>query len=218
MNLNRIYEYRFKDVKPELKNKVWKVIANFIYKKLDEPISVLDPAGGMCEFINNVPCKKKTTIDLNESFIKKHADSDVDIIIGNCLKVDLHNETFNGVFVSNFLEHLNSAEEASDFLNKMYNSLKPGGQIAIIGPNFKYAYKKYFDISDHKLILTHLSLLELLHEAKFEIKYCFPRFLPFSFSSNLPIKGWLVFLYLKMPFVWFVFGEQFLIIAKKSKN
>ncbi len=55
MNYNRIYEYRFKYVDNVKKQKTWKLISEFVDKKLHQPKTILDPADGNCEFINNFP-------------------------------------------------------------------------------------------------------------------------------------------------------------------
>jgi hypothetical protein len=58
MNYDRIYEYRFKGVDRNKKLSTWKIIAEFIHEKLGKPSSMIDPAAGDCEFINQVPAKK----------------------------------------------------------------------------------------------------------------------------------------------------------------
>ena len=57
---------------------------------------------------------------------------------------------------------------------------------------------------------------EHLYGAGFELVETHPRFLPLSFRGKLPVHKLLVRLYLKMPFIWFLFGKQFLIIAEKK--
>ena len=98
----------------------------------------------------------------------------------------------------------------------MYDTIKPGGRIAVIGPNFKYAYKEYFDFADHTVVLSELGVEEHLYGAGFEMLKTYPRFLPLSFRGKLPVHKFLVQLYLKMPFVWSFFGKQFLLIAEKK--
>jgi SAM-dependent methyltransferase len=129
--------------------------------------------------------------------------------------MDLPSGYFAAVFISNFLEHLNSHEEIHILLKNMYNSLRKGGRIAVIGPNFKYCFKEYFDFADHKIILTHLSLEEHIYSAGFNIIKVIPRFLPVSFRGRLPINKLIVRTYLSTPFFWKLFGKQFLIIAEK---
>jgi hypothetical protein len=86
--------------------------------------------------------------------------------------------------------------------------------LAIMGPNFKYCAREYFDCADHVLALTHVSVEEHLIAADFELQEIVPRFLPFSFRSRLPASARLTRLYLQMPLLWRVAGSQFLLLAR----
>ncbi|MBK9329811.1 MAG: methyltransferase domain-containing protein [Sphingobacteriales bacterium] len=217
MNHNRIYEYRFADVDMQKKNVVWKEIAHFLYDThLNKPQKTLDPAGGLCEFINHVPSAERWTIDLSDE-VKKFAAPDIKTIIGNNLEVELPENYFDGVFISNFLEHLNSQFEVAEFLERMFKTLKSKGRIVIMGPNFRYTYKDYFNFADHTVILTELGVAEHLYGAGFNIVKNYPQFLPLSFRSKgfLPVNSFIIKTYLNMPFAWKFLGEQFLLVAEK---
>ncbi|MFI5219117.1 MAG: methyltransferase domain-containing protein [Bacteroidia bacterium] len=215
MNFDRIYEYRFRGIDLKKKQIIWKEISDFLYHKLNKPEKVLDPAGGMCEFINSFPAKEKWAIDLNEPFLQKHADKSVKKIIGNSLEVDIPENYFELIFVSNFLEHLNSQQEVAFFLKRMRQKLCKGGKIVVMGPNFKYTAKNYFDFADHTVMLTELGLAEHLYGAGFNVSEIIPRFLPLSFRGKLPANKFLARTYLSIPLLWSVFGKQFLVIAEK---
>jgi hypothetical protein len=75
--------------------------------------------------------------------------------------------------------------------------------------------KEYFDFADHILPLTHVTVLEQLHAAGFEVEQVVPRFLPYSFSGVLPASAALVRAYLHMPLVWRVLGKQFLVVGRR---
>ena len=62
MNYNRIYEYRFQGVDKSKKLSTWKLIAEFIHEKLGKPVSIIDPAAGSCEFINQSPSHERPLI------------------------------------------------------------------------------------------------------------------------------------------------------------
>jgi SAM-dependent methyltransferase len=215
MNFDRIYEYRFQGIDEKKKLITWQEIADFMYKKLGAPASILDPAAGKCELINAIESKEKWAVDLNDYFIKKYAAPDIRIVIGDIFKVELPPDHFDAVFISNFLEHLNSQEEVAALLEKMYRSLRPGGKIAVMGPNFRYTFRSYFDFADHTVILTELGLAEHLYGAGFEIGEIHARFLPLSFRGGLPVSRSLVRTYLSLPFAWRFLGKQFLVIATK---
>ncbi|MDB5228480.1 MAG: Methyltransferase type 11 [Bacteroidota bacterium] len=215
MNYKRIYSYRFEKVDMEKKNIVWNEIAHFLYDtQLTKPQKMLDPAGGLCEFINHIPSPERWTIDLSEE-IKKYADPQIKTIIGNNLEVDLPENYFDGVFISNFLEHLNSQFEVADFLERMFKAMRSKGRIVIMGPNFRHTYKDYFNFADHTVILTELGVAEHLYGAGFNILEIYDKFLPLTFRRGLPVSRFLINTYLKMPFAWRFFGEQFLLVAEK---
>jgi hypothetical protein len=65
MNYDRIFEYKFKAVDRANKKVIWMEIVNFIYKKLGNPESMMDPAAGQYEFVNVVPSKEKRAINMN---------------------------------------------------------------------------------------------------------------------------------------------------------
>jgi SAM-dependent methyltransferase len=214
MNYEKIYEYRFQGVDKKKKLGVWKIIAEFIHTRLGSPNVILDPAAGDCEFINQVPGKERWAVDMGEHTAAA-AETGIKVITGNNLTVELPENYFDGVFVSNFLEHLHTQEEVASFLERMHKILKPGGRIAIIGPNFRYCFKNYFDFADHSVILTELGLAEHLYGAGFKVKEIHSKFLPLSFRGKIPVTEFLVKLYFKIPFAWRIMGKQFLLIGEK---
>jgi hypothetical protein len=63
---------------------------------------------------------------------------------------------------------LKIAENPDDvykYLMQLRKSLKPGGKLAIMGPNFRYCVKGYYDFADHLLPLTHRTIEEHLAAA-----------------------------------------------------
>lgn len=217
MNLPRIYRYRFAGIDQARKNVVWKEIAEFLYAThLGRPTRILDPAGGFCEFINHVPAAERWTIDLSDE-IRQFANSGVKTLIGDNRCIELPDEYFDAVFISNFLEHLTSQEEVAAFLERMCRALCSGGRIVVMGPNFRYTYRDYFNFADHTVILTETGLAEHIYGAGFEVQSIVPRFLPLSFRSrsHLPISPFLIRTYLKLPLAWKLLGQQFLVTGRK---
>jgi hypothetical protein len=84
-----------------------------------------------------------------------------------------------------------------------------------MGPNIKYVNGAYWDFWDHIIPLSDASIVEVLKLKGFKIIKCYPRFLPYSMSTGKTPPLFLVWLYLKMPFIWPMFGKQFLVIAQK---
>jgi hypothetical protein len=97
----------------------------------------------------------------------------------------------------------------------MRDRLAPGGRIAIMGPNFRYCAKEYFDCADHTVILTHVGVEEHLYAAGFDVEAVEPRFLPYSFRGRLPASAALTRRYLGLPLAWRLLGKQFLAIGRR---
>ena len=96
---------------------------------------------------------------------------------------------FDGIFVSNFLEHLPNQDSIGAVLAKLRASMEPGGALAVLGPNFRYCAGRYFDCADHALALTHVAVLEHMYASGFEVTAVIPRFLPYSFCGLNPGIG-----------------------------
>jgi len=121
------------------------------------------------------------------------------------------------VFTSNFLEHLPNKKTLDSFLDEVKAVLKPSGKYIILGPNLRYLPGEYWDFYDHHLGLTHLSLSEALKLKGFEIEVCIDRFLPYTTQGSSLTHPFFIWLYLRLPLAWKIFGKQFFIIARKIK-
>jgi hypothetical protein len=213
MNYERLYHYRFRGVDQEKRQAVWSEIAAYVYRRMGAPSRVLDPAAGRCEFINAIPADERWVVDTVD--YGEFRDSGVKAIFGDVLDVELPAGHFDGVFVSNFLEHLTSQDAIAVVLGKLCASMRRGGTIAVVGPNFRYCAAEYFDCADHTVALTHVSVAEHLHAAGFEVTAVISRFLPYSFRGVLPASRLLTRAYLRVPVLWRVLGKQFLVLGVK---
>jgi hypothetical protein len=209
----RLYQYRFRDVDQAARQRVWDEIARYVYGRMGEPQRVLDPAAGRCEFINAVPAGERWVVDAVDH--GEFRDAAVHAIIADIQEAELPVDYFDGVFVSNFLEHLPTQEVVAAVLAKLREAMTVGGRIVIMGPNFRYCYKEYFDCADHTLALTHLGAAEHLYAAGFEVEAVVARFLPFSFRGVLPPSARLTRQYLRLPLLWPVLGRQFFLIGRR---
>jgi hypothetical protein len=215
INYERLYEYRFRDVDQASRQAVWREIATYVHGRMGEPERVLDPAAGRGEFITAVPAAERWGVDM-----VKQADLEafgVKMIIADIMDAELPEAYFDGVFLSNFLEHMPSQDAVGAVLGKLYSAMSPGGRIAIIGPNFRYCARDYFDCADHTVVLTHVSMAEHLYAAGFEITSVAPRFLPYSFRGLLPPSPRLTRTYLRTSAMWRLLGKQFFLIARKPR-
>ena len=98
----------------------------------------------------------------------------------------------------------------------MRDAMERDGRIAIMGPNYRYCSKEYWDCADHYVALTHVAIDEHLYAAGFEPERTIPRYLPYSFRGILPPSPQLTKLYLKTPPAWRILGKQFLVIGRKT--
>jgi SAM-dependent methyltransferase len=213
INYERLYDYRFRDVDQAGRQAVWREIASYVHGRMGAPERVLDPAAGRGEFITAVPAAERWGVDLVSQ--GDFAAAGVKMIIGDIMDTELPAGHFDGVFLSNFLEHLPSQDAVGTVLGRLREAMSPGGRIAIIGPNFRYCAREYFDCADHSVILTHVSMAEHLYAAGFEITLTVPRFLPYSFRGLLPPSPRLTRSYLHTPPLWRLLGKQFFLIASK---
>jgi SAM-dependent methyltransferase len=214
--LTEIYDRRFKNTHA-YRLKVWQVmISNFFFKWINKDSSVLDLGCGYGEFINNIQARRKWGMDLNPA-TGERLNEDVEFIEQDCSsKWDaLANEQVDLIFTSNFFEHLPNKKCLSDTLNNAFKALKPGGILIAMGPNIKYLTGLYWDFYDHHVILTEKSLSEALEIEGFEIEKCIPRFLPYTMVGGFEYPLVLIKAYLYLPFLWWIKGKQFLVIAKK---
>jgi hypothetical protein len=216
IDYQRLYEYRFRDVDQASRQAVWHEIAAYLYGRMGTPTKVLDPAAGRCEFINAIPAAERWAVDTVDHHEFRH--SDVKVIIDDILDAELPLAYFDGVFVSNFLEHLPSQDAIGAVLAKLHASMEPGGTLAVLGPNFRYCSGEYFDCADHTLALTHVAIVEHLHAAGFKVTAVTPRFLPYSFRGRLPSSPALTRSYLRVPALWRVLGKQYLVLGVKGST
>jgi SAM-dependent methyltransferase len=214
LNYQRLYEYRFRGVDQEARTAVWSEIGPFIYERLGRPQRVLDPAAGRCEFLNSISAAERWGVDLVD-YEESWADPGVKIVVGDVMKVELPTDYFDVVWISNFLEHLSDQQEVAAFLERMYAVLRPGGRIAIMGPNFRYCAKQYFDMADHNVILTHIGVEEHVYAAGFDVERIDAQFLPYSFRGRLPPSPALTRRYLRTPLAWRLLGKQFLAVGRR---
>jgi ubiquinone/menaquinone biosynthesis C-methylase UbiE len=216
-NLESLYENRFDSNELERRKALWQILCrDFFQNYVPKDSVVLDIGAGYCEFINNISCAKKYAIDLNKN-TARYADPSVKVF--TCPSVDMQpipNESIDVVFMSNFLEHLESRQQIMQTLMETWRVLKPAGSIIILQPNIRYLYKEYWDFFDHCIPLSDKSLAEAILTAGFTIKQSIPRFLPYTTKSRFPQFSFLVRVYLKMPLAWKIFGKQAFVFAQKN--
>jgi Methyltransferase domain len=214
LNYERLYNFRFRNVDQGGRVAVWKEVAPHVHGIMGSPDKLLDPAAGRGEFISAIPARETWAVDA-VSYEQAIHKPDTKVIVSPIMDAELPPDYFDGVYVSNFLEHLYDQEAIHQFLLKMSGVMESDGRIAIMGPNYRYCSSEYWDYADHFVALTHIAIEEHLYAAGFDVERTIPQYLPYSFSGNLPHAPWLVKLYLRTPLAWRVLGKQFLVIGRK---
>lgn len=213
IDYERLYQFRFRDVDQRSRQAVWTEVARWLYARIGAPARVLDVAAGRGEFINSVPAAERWAVDVVDR-PELHDDPGVRTVIGDILDIDLPEGYFDAIVASNLLEHFATQDVVGGFLQRARRMLRPGGHMVVLGPNFRYCAREYFDCADHTLALTHVAVEEHLYAAGFEVESVVPRFLPYSFRGRLPTGSRLVRAYLRCPPAWRLLGKQFLVIGR----
>ena len=215
MNVETTYAHRFDRIERD-RSIVWKVLTRHFFQRWVGPADVvLDLGAGYCEFINNISAGRKYALDLNPVTPSK-ADSDVTVYSHDAaMPWPLPADSVDLVFTSNFFEHLESKKALISCLAEIRRVLRPGGIFIALGPNIRHCYDVYWDFIDHYLPLSDRSLVEAIELVGLRIDEVIPRFLPYTMSGKKPPSRFLLRFYLKLRFVWPMFGKQFLIVAGK---
>ncbi len=194
------------------RDRVWGAICRYLQRHVPEDGAVLDLGAGYCSFVNHIRAATRHALDASPE-LPRHAAAGVTAHIGRCEDLSAFaSGTLDAVFASNLLEHLEwpSIERTLDEVRRV---LKPGGRLILLQPNFRYCAGTYFDDYTHRTIFTHVGLGDLLASRGFAVERVVPRFLPFSFKSRGPKWGFLVALYLRLP--WRPLARQMLVVARR---
>jgi hypothetical protein len=79
---------------------------------------------------------------------------------GQALSSVLPERYFGTVFMSNYLEHLESSLAVIEQLAVAAQLLTPGGHVIVLQPKIRLVGPRYWDFIDHRVALTERSLLE----------------------------------------------------------
>lgn len=198
------------------RSKVWRAISEFLQKFINcDSDTVLDLGAGYCDFINNIKARNRFALDLNPDS-SSYCDEKVSFICSSALKMDgIPNNSIDVIFASNLLEHFDNSDLDLMF-NEFERVLVGSGRVILLQPNFRFAYKEYFDDYTHKKVFSHVSLANFLESKGYVIIALIPKFLPFSLKSRLPKSYYLTKLYL---FSFFrPMAKQMLIVAQKKEQ
>ena len=195
---------------PDLRRDVlWKALVSTYFQRLiPETGCTLELGAGYAHFINHVRSGRKIAVDIWEG-LRDHAAPDVEILIRSaCDLSGIEPASVDFAFASNLTEHL-TREEFAALLRQLHEKLKPGGTLNLLQPNYRFAYREYFDDYTHVAVYSDRSLCDFVAANGFRVLECRPRFLPLTVKSRLPVSALLIRLYLLSP--WKILGKQMLV-------
>jgi SAM-dependent methyltransferase len=180
---------------------VWRAIAAHLATLVPPEAAVLEVGAGYCHWINNVVARRRVALDVWPG-MTAHAAPGVDTLVldaaGGLDTVEP--ASFDVALASNVLEHF-APDVAAVVVRGLARVLRPGGRLILIQPNFRHAFRQYFDDYTHRAVFTDVSLPALLRAEGFAIDRVEARFLPYSMrDTRMPMAAWLVRAYLASPF------------------
>jgi 2-polyprenyl-3-methyl-5-hydroxy-6-metoxy-1,4-benzoquinol methylase len=214
--LPELYDARFDEREVSSKDAVWREIVRFLQRYIDPAAPVVDVACDRGHFIRWVAATERWATDIRD--VAEHLPADVRFVRSSGLELasTLPAGHFGTVFMSNYLEHLESSDQVIDQLRVARELLRPGGRVIVLQPNIRLVGPRYWDFIDHRVALTERSLLEAAELAHLRTVDLITRFLPYSTKGRLPSAPWLVRGYLRVRPAWWVLGRQTLYVGEAA--
>jgi ubiquinone/menaquinone biosynthesis C-methylase UbiE len=194
------------------RERVWRHIAAYLTRWIDPAASVLDVGAGHCSFVNAVQAGRRVAVDIHDP--APFAAPGVETLVARANELDgLEDTSFDVVFASNLLEHLERTEIV-EALAEFKRILRPDGTLILIQPNFRLCANEYFDDYTHVTPLSDRSLVDLLGATGFLMLAVEPRFLPLTLRSRGARLAFLVPSYLRSP--WRPCAKQMLVVCRAA--
>jgi SAM-dependent methyltransferase len=216
-NLRSIYARRFTDADAARRRLVWREIAHYLQRYVPTTSVIVDIACDRGNFINQIEARERWAVDLRD--VSGHLEPDIRFVQADGLLLLDHllPASMDVVFMSNYLEHLASADFVIQQLVVVRKLLKPGGRVIVLQPNIRLVGGSYWDFLDHRTPITEKSLEEAGRTAGLVTEELITRFVPYTTKSSIPQWGWLVRAYLAFRPAWRVFGRQTLYVARRPE-
>ncbi|GJD94906.1 class I SAM-dependent methyltransferase [Methylobacterium iners] len=191
---------------------LWQALWRHHFRRVVAPDAcVLDLGAGYGDFINTVVARRRIAVDLWPD-LARHLAPGVEPVLAPATDLSaIAAGSVDLVFASNLFEHLTQQDFIAT-LAEIRRVLGPGGTLTILQPNYRYAYREYFDDYTHVAVYSHISLADLLRAHGWDVTDVRPRFLPLTVKSRLPVWPGLIAAYLRSPMK--PMGKQMLISAR----
>jgi SAM-dependent methyltransferase len=195
---------------------VWSSLWRYYFRRIVPADGcVVDLGCGYGDFINAVQARRRIALDRWGGF-KAHLEPGIEAVVGEVTDLrPIADRSVDLVFASNLFEHISQADFAA-VLQSLSAKLTDRGSLVILQPNYRYAYREYFDDYTHVAVYSHVSLADFLTAHGWEVMECQPRFLPLTVKSRLPVWPALIALYLALPFK--PMGKQMLLRARPRRS
>jgi SAM-dependent methyltransferase len=216
-----IYTSRFSLCEERAREGTWRILVeDFLKPYIRESDTVVDLGAGDGHFIRNVKAARRVAIDLSEH-VTSLEQFGIEVLQIPATEIfERMGASVDVIMMSNFLEHLPDKRVLVAVLEECRKCLRSDGRLLIFQPNVTYVGARYWDYIDHHIALNEHSLSEALEICGYKIDRLIPRFLPYTAKSPAgriaaacPVK--LVRLYLRIPLLWRIFGQQTFVAASK---
>lgn len=195
---------------------LWRSLYRFFFKRwIREEDCVVELGAGYGHFINNVIARRRIALDAWPD-MPKYLQPGVECQIRSVTDLSfLQDASVDFAFASNLSEHI-TQDELAQVLRQLEDKFSVRGLLCLLQPNYRYAYREYFDDYTHITVYSHLTICDFLGAHGYEIVDCRPRFMPLTVKSRLKIYSFLIWLYLHSPVK--PMGKQMLIIARPTRT
>jgi SAM-dependent methyltransferase len=215
-SIERVYERRFSGADADRKDDIWREIVRYLQRYVGDEATVMDVACDRGHFIRHIGARERWAADLRDVY--QFLPPDVRFVQSDGVSLANHVPLnhFDAIFMSNYLEHLDSGDLVIEQFRTLRRLLKPGGRVIVLQPNIRLVGDAYWDFIDHKVPLTERSLSEAAELAGFRTKTLITRFLPYTTKSRFPQHPLLVRAYLAFRPGWLLLGRQTLYVGERS--
>lgn len=214
--LPELYAARFDEREVSAKDAVWHEIVRYLQRFIDPSAPLLDIACDRGHFVRWAVAAERWATDIRDVGALLPPDVRFVQASGLDLAASVPTEYFGTVFLSNYLEHLESGDAVIDQLRVARELVRPGGRVIVLQPNIRLVGPRYWDFIDHRVALTERSLLEAAELAGLRTVALITRFLPYSTKGRLPSDPRLVRAYLAFPPAWWLMGRQTLYVGERA--